>query len=324
MAVVTLADLAAQEKEPLRKVIMAELLRQSDLIGVIPFEEAKSFDSILVRWKDLPTVAWRNLNEGYTATKGTTEQVTETIYLLGGDIEIDSALKKVKNLLEPVEKTQRKMKMAAMAYEYNDTFINGDLAVDPKQFEGIKKRLAGMGARQTILATAAGATVATVLATAVTANRFIDDMHRLVSLVEGGATHLFMNKKTKWGFEACLRRSGLLKTTTDAFEREFNTFMGALIVDVGIQADQSTEIITNTEVAADAGADSTSIYAVNMEVGRGCHGIKIGNIDIYDPLKGGEKEAGPQTLLRVDWMVGLANWSDYSIARLYNFGMVYA
>lgn len=324
MAVVTLADLAAQEKEPLRKMIMAELLRQSDLIGVIPFENASAFDSILTRWHNLPTVSWRNLNEGYTASKGTTEQVTESIYILGGDIEIDRQLKKVTNLLEPVEATQRKMKMAALAYEFNNTFINGSLAVNPKQFDGIKVRLAGLGSRQTILATAAAASVLAVLKDSTNANRFIDEMHRLVGLVEGGATHLFMNKKTKWGFEACLRRSGQLKTVTDAFEREFNTFMGAMIVDVGIKADQSTEIITNTEVAADAGTDSTSIYAVNMEVGRGCHGIKLGDMDIYDPLGGGEKESGPQTLLRVDWGVGLANWSDYSIARLYNFGMVYA
>lgn len=324
MAAVTLADMAAQEKEPLRKMIMAELLRQSDLIGVIPFEEASSFDSILVRWKDLPSVSWRNLGEGYTATKGTTEQVTESIYFLGGDIEIDRQFKKVQNLLEPIESTQRKMKMAAMAYEFNNTFINGDHTVDPKQYEGIKKRLAGLASRQTIYATANPTdTVLPVLKDQTNADRFLDSMFLLESLVEGKPTHYFMNSKTLWGLKSALRRSGWLDTTKDAFDREFTTFGGAMLVDVGIKADQSTEIITNTETAGDSGADSTSIYAVNMEIGRGCHGIKLGDMDIYDPLVGGEKESGPQTLLRVDWGIGLANWSNYSIARLWNFGMVY-
>jgi len=264
------------------------------------------------------------LNEGYTATKGTTEQVTETIYLIGGDIEIDRKLKQVKNLLEPVESTQRKMKMAAMAYEYNSTFINGSHLVDPKQFEGIVIRLANLGARQSIIASAALGTVLPVLQNAVNRSRFIDELFRLIGLVEGGATHLFCNKKTLWGIRGVLRQSGGLKTTTDAFGRKFSEFEGALLVDVGLKADMTAEIITNTETAEDGGSDSTSIYAVNMEIGRGCHGIKLGNLDIYDPLVGGEKESGPQTLLRVDWGVGLANWSDFSIARLSNFGMVYA
>jgi len=171
---------------------------------------------------------------------------------------------------------------------------------------------------------------------------FIEEMKREVIYVIGPGTttrtigdlleekktllgvDLFCNKKTLWGIRGVLRQSGGLKTTTDAFGRKFSEFEGALLVDVGLKADMTAEIITNTETAEDGGSDSTSIYAVNMEIGRGCHGIKLGNLDIYDPLVGGEKESGPQTLLRVDWGVGLANWSDFSIARLSNFGMVYA
>jgi len=332
MAAVTLADMAAQEKEPLRKMIMAELLRQSDLIGVVPFENASSFDSILTRWHSLPTVGWRNLNEGYETSKGTTEQVTETIYFIGGDIEIDRQMKKVTNLLEPVESTQRKMKMAAMAYAYNNTFINGSHLVDPKQFPGIAVRLAGLPARQTIYASdLATSTVLPVLANQVNADRFLDQLWRLESLVEGKPTHYFMNSRTLWGLKSTLRRSGWLDTTKDSFDREFTTFGGALLVDVGLSGfltpattEAALEVISNVEVAGDGGLDSTSIYAVNMEIGRGCHGIKLGDMDIYDPLVGGERESGPQTLLRVDWGVGLANWSNYSIARLWNFGMVYA
>jgi len=331
MAAVTLAEMAKQEKEPLRKMIFAELLRQSDLIGVVPFESVESFDSILVRWSDIPTVTWRNLNEGYGTSGGTREQVTETIYLLGGDVEIDRKLRQVKNLLEPIERTETRMKLAAIAYEFNDTFINGSHIVDPKQYEGIVVRLANMPARQTILATAAGATVLPVLANAVNRSRFLEQLNRLMTLVEGKPTHLFMNSTTLWGLESALHGSGLLKTTQDAFDREFTTYKGAMLVDVGLSSMLTTggteaalEIITNTEVAADGDADSTSIYAVHMELGRGCHGIQLDKPDVYDPLKGAERESGPQTLLRIDWGVGLANWSNYSIARLYNFGMVYA
>jgi hypothetical protein len=140
-----------------------------------------------------------------------------------------------------------------------------------------------------------------------------------------------MNKKTLGNIKSVLRRAGALTTTKDAYEREFTTFDGAMLVDVGLSSfltpvvtEASLEIITNTETAADTHADSTSIYACHMEVGRGIHGIQLNNLEVYDPLNGAEAESGPYTLLRVDWGVGLANWSNYSIARLYNFGMVYA
>ncbi len=80
---VTLADLARQEKTPLKKYLLTNLLRYSDLMALVPFKDVNALTSIVVRWKSLPSVGYRKVGGGYTESTGTTEQVSEGVYALG-------------------------------------------------------------------------------------------------------------------------------------------------------------------------------------------------------------------------------------------------
>ena len=108
---------------------------------------------------------------------------------------------------------------------------------------------------------------------------------------------------------------GFLDVTKDSFERSIPTLWGSPVIDVGLKRDQSTEIITNTEVAGDSGADSTSIYAVAFNEQQGVVGIQLEPMAIYDPNAGGESESKPVKKVRIDWWVGLAGFGSYGIAR---------
>jgi len=318
---VTLADLAKQEREPLRKGIMTNLLRFSDILAVVPFESVDSLDNIVVRWKELPDVAFRNINEGYGEETGTTEQITETVYGFGGDIKIDRVFEYVKNVIEPPEVTQTKMKTKAMAFKFNDMYINGSHIVDPKSFEGLKVRVAKLPSRQTIDLASSGDALKVFATAGTTDHAFLDGLHQLVAYVDGGATHLFMNLDTRLKIAALLRRMGIGGEALEIWEKKVDTFQAVPMIDVGLKPDKSTEIILSTEDPGDGGDDSTSIYAVRFAVGESLCGINLNELDVYDPLKGGEMEGGPQMLRRIDWWCGLANWSDYSIARLKGFKM---
>ena len=106
-----------------------------------------------------------------------------------------------------------------------------------------------------------------------------------------------------------------LDVTKDSFDRDIPTYRGVPIIDMGYKKDQSTEIITNTETAGDAGADATSVYAVSFDEREGLTGIQLSPPEFYDPLGGGESESKPVKKKRLDWWVGLASYGSYGIVR---------
>ena len=172
----------------------------------------------------------------------------------------------------------------------------------------------------------AGATAAALDPTASAANaRFfldkIEEMHKRTNGKEHNAW--FMNEGMELGIGRVLRylqASGgnMLSVTQDSFGRDFPTLYGSPIIDVGLKADQSTEIITETETAGDAGADATSIYCVAFNDEQGVTGIQLSPMEVYDPLAGGELSTQPSKMTRIDWWLGLAGFGSYGATRGWN------
>lgn len=322
---VTLAHLAKIEVEPLRKGILMNLLRNSDVLGMLPFENINSLRSVAVRWTNLPTVNFRRINEGYTPDEGDVEQVWESVYGFGGEIKFDRVFDKIGNTIISPRALQVQMKTEAMALTFNDYFINGDHATDEDGFEGLHKRVASLPSRQRVQLGASGATAVDPTADAANARAFFDGMEEAhYKCNRGAVSGIFANEGVKWGIGRIARYAsitsggGVLDMTKDSFDRSIVTYKGVPIYDMGLKRDQSTEIITNTQTAADAGADSTSLYFASFNINQGVTGIQLGPLEMYDPLKGGEQESTPTKLIRLDWWVGLAGFGSYGITRLWN------
>lgn len=322
----TLNEYFKQSKDPMQKGLIADLLRYSDLMKIVPVDSVKALRVSATRWQTLPGVAFRKYGGGYTESSGTTEQFTETLALLGGDVKFDR-LSNIGDFIEDPIVTQMNMKAKAMAFKFNDSLINGDHAVDADGFEGLKKRVSNMPARQTIWLDANGnGTGASlkVLANEANEQAFLDALHKAIKRCDG-ANALLSNEDTQLGLGQVLRRLKLATTITDAYEHVWDSFQNVPLVDVGLKGDKSTEIITNTEAVA--AADATSIYAVRFDTDDGVRVIDLagaGGPNVYDPLNGGEMEAGPQKLRRIDWPVGLFHKSQYTIVRIAGFKMAAA
>lgn len=322
---ISLIDYAKQSKDPLQKGFILDLLRYSDLLNVVPFETVDGLQVSGLRWQTLPAAAFRRIGNGYTESTGTTEEILETLVALGGDVKVDKFLTGNANVIEDPLSTQMRMKAKAVAFAFNNAFINGDQAVDADSFEGLKKRVSNMPARMTIdLSPGAGDSLK-VLADAASEHKFVDAIHQAVKYVDG-ANAIFCNETVYLGLGQVARRLNLYQAITDALGRQWETIGGVRFVDVGLKSDKSTEIITNTEDPGDGGNDSTSMYFVRMDDDDGLHGIQLAghSIEVYDPLSGGEMEAGPQLLRRIDWGVGLFNLSQYVICRVKGFKMAAA
>src|SRR5574341_1885773 len=309
---VTLADIARVEKDDLTRGVIQDLLRQSDLLKVVPFVTKKRLDFQGQRWDTLPSSGFRAANEGYAASAGTTTPFTEAVYFLGGDVKIDRQYDDLdpESVIEDPRVTQTKMKNRSVASTFNFYFINGDHATTLKEFEGIKKRLSNMPSRQRLsIGTAFDPT-----ATDANRKRLIYFLRQMEDLV-GGADAWLMNRDLKLGLQRVLMETpGMLTTTRDAYKRSWQTLFGHgdKIVDVGLKSDQATEIIANNY---GTGSNETLLFAVRFG-DDGLVGVQKGKLAAYDPLNGGEDPAVPVHIIRIDWAVGLWAGSQYCVAQL--------
>ena len=316
-------QVAKLETEPLRKGIIMNIIRHAKAMEWMPFENVNSLSSVAVRWTNLPDVAFRKINTGYTASEGDVEQVYESVYGFGGDIEMDRVYDKISNYIVDPKTLQIEMKTKSMAYTFNNYLINGDHGTDADGFEGLKVRVDNSPSRQKIRA---GSTTDVLDPTASSGNaqRFLskweEAWHRAN---DGNVGAILMNEGLKLGFARVLRYlnvSGgdVLDVTKDSFDRQVITYRGAPFIDMGYTSDQSTEIIPNNETAEDEGSDATSVYFLSFGTDQGISGIQLSDMEVYDPLDGGERETKPTKLVRVEWWCGLAGFGSHGVTRLHN------
>lgn len=318
---VSLADIAKASVEPAQKGFILDLLRNSDLLASVPMIDVPGLKVTATRWQTMPSAGFRKLNAGYTESTGTTEDVGDTLALLGGDVKIDRIGTKVQSVREAPLVTQMKMKAKAVAFAFTNSFFNGDHGVDPDGFEGVKKRVSNMPSRQTIDLASSGDALK-VLASTANQKTFLDALHSAIKVVDG-ATHIWLNENTYLKFGSLLRDLGLQYNVMQMYDKTWETFANVPLIDVGLKSDKTTEIITNTEDPGDGGNDATSIYVARMDEEDGLCGIQLAGtgLQVYDPLNGNEIESGPQYLRRIDWPVGLQSPSQYCIARIKGFKM---
>lgn len=325
----TLIEYVKLVDDPLKKAFIQDLLRYSDLIGIIPFVPVTGLQVGGTRWQTLPGVGFRKVGGTYTESSGTTENIQETLAILGGDVFVDRVLAGGMGMIQDPLQTNMQMKAKATAFQFNDSLINGDQGVNPDSFEGLKKRVANMPSRQTIdLSPGAGDSLK-VLASTANENLFLDAIHQAVKYVDG-ANYIVCNETSWLGLGQVARRLNLFQAITDAMGRTWSSISSAgaqvPFLDVGLKGDKSTEIITNTEDPGDGGNDSSSIYVCRVDETDGLHGLEVEGkgMDVYDPTNGGEDPTAPRYIRRIDWPVGLYNLSQYCILRIKGFKMAAA
>jgi hypothetical protein len=327
---VTIVDVAQASETELEKGILMQVLRCSDLIGLVPWVTKNTLRVQGTRAQTLPETDFRQYNAGYSEDTGTLEQWSDGLFPLGGDIYIEKQFENLQETLENPSVTQARMKLKSIAMTFNHYFVNGTPALGG--FTGLRHRIMTvLPARQRInLASAAGDSLK-VLANAASTHDLVDAMHQAAKVLGGKASAYLMNENTYLRVSAALRRQGLLDTSRDIFDREVKWFNGAQLVDVGLQRDQATAIIADTEDPGDGGNDATSMYAVRfgpagtddtITEGDGLYGIQKNKLFAYDPLNGAEMEARPAFIRRIDWPVTLSTMGDnYAVARIYGFRM---
>lgn len=312
----TLVEVAKTETNLLRKGVISTLLLESDFLQLVPFETISALSTTVTRFAALPSVGFRYPNEAYNESTGTFDQLQESVYPLGGDIDVDVMYIMNKQATVPPRAIQTEMKLKAMAYTFNDVWINGDQAVDPRGIDGVKKRIGVLKAAQTISAATNGLDV---IASTANMHSFIDAWDKLGYAIDGHKPDAYIvNKSTLLRLRSAFRRIGLLTMTEDQFGRNVDHYAGVPIYDAGVKSDQATQIITDAETQGTA-TDATSMYAVKFGVEVYTGGIQEYELRVADF---GELESKAAYRTRVDWPFGIGTWHARCLARLQGLRMV--
>jgi hypothetical protein len=286
----TLAEAAKLTDDLVLRGVIETVISESSVLAVLPFMEVIGTAVTYNRENAPPTVDWYDVGDTWTEDTPTFTQVTATLKILGGDADVDNFLQQTYADPNDLEAEVISQKAKAVAYEFSQTFYDGDTGSNARQFDGLVNLV---DAGQVIEVDANGGPLT------------LDLMDELIDMVKPGRPDaLFMAKRTRRKLSSLRRSSGnLLETDVDQFGRRALFYDGLpILVDDFIPTNETQ----GTETAA------SSIYAARF--GRqGIMGLQNGGIQVE---RVGELETKDATRTRIKWYTGLALMGTLGLARL--------
>lgn len=311
---VTLAQAATLSSNDLQRGVLEMFVQESPVLDRLPLMSIQGNAYAYNQESTLPGVAFRSVNEAYTESTGTFVQNTESLVILGGDADVDRFIVQTRGNLNDQRAEQTALKVKAASYKFQDHFFNGDVTVDTKGFDGLKKRLTG---NQVF---AAGTNGIPVLGNGGTeTHTFFDQLDNLLSRVPGinGSNGvIYANAAIQSKIRSAGRRIGGTETVReDVTNKRVLTWNGIPILDPGDNL-AGTAILPQTETQGTATGTTTSIYAVKFgqnENDRAVTGLTNGGVMVDDL---GFLQSQPVYRTRIEFYCGLATFGGKAAARM--------
>ena len=310
---ITLPEAAKLSQTYLQRGVIETFVQSSPVLDRIPFLTIQGNAYAYNEEGTLPGVAFRGVNEGYPESTGTVNQKTESLVILGGDADVDKFIVKTRGDLNDQRAVQTAMKTKAASYKFQETFFNGDTDVDPKSFDGLKKRLTGA---QVITGATNGLPI--VGESAKDIHAFFDKLDELVAAVpglDGGNGALYANSTLIGKIKSAARHiSADVFVEKDANGKRTVVWNGIPILDAGSTA-AGAAIIPQNETQGTSSLAS-SIYAVKFgqdEGDQAVTGLTNGGVQVTDL---GELETKPAYRTRIEFYTGVAVFGGKAAARL--------
>ncbi|OBX18566.1 hypothetical protein A9995_11405 [Erythrobacter sp. QSSC1-22B] len=275
----TQTEWAKLNPDPLQSGVVEIFASTNPIMQAMPFQNIAGAAYVYNREQTLPGIAFRGINESYTASTGVINQLSDPLKIVGGDLDVDTALVAWGVGPNDTRAIHDGMKVKALALSHLKTVFDGDSTANPKEFDGLNARLTG---GQVINAGTNGAVL--------TLN-MLDD---LVDSVAGEPSLLLMNKKTRQVIRQLARSVNALTIAKDDLGREIDLYYG---VPFGIvEDDNEGNAILGFDEAQGTANNTASIYAVKFGPGA-MFGAQTAPISVRDL---GELDSKPAYRTRVE------------------------
>lgn len=282
-----------------RTAVIEQFARSSGILQVLPFESIAGNALKYNREQALPGVGFRGVNEGYTESTGILNPITEPLVIAGGDLDVDKFI--VDTMGADQRSTQETLKIKALALAWESTFIKGDSSTEPREFDGLQRRITG----------------SQLIPAGTTSGGNPLSLAKLDELIDSVAnpTHLFMSKAMRRKLTQAARNvniGGFLQWNKDEFGNQVAMYNDLPIIIVD-NDNNDDPILAFDEACPGGGATGTSIYCLSLGAGM-VTGIQNGDIEARDL---GELEGKPAFRTRVEWYSGIAIFNGKAAARLW-------
>jgi len=289
--------------ETKRSGVIATFARTSQWLADIPFKNIAGNSYAYDIEAALPGMAFRGIGEAYTPSQGVVNPASEALRIAGGYLDIDRAT--VKMAGEQARTSQESMQSKALAAAISHNLIKGDSSANPRQFDGLQRRLVGTQL------TAAGTTDAGDALSLAIFDAFIDT-------VSGPNKQLWMNKTMAHRLTAAARTStvgGFMLWEVNAFGQQIASYNG-IPIRFQYPDNDGTESLAFDEAGdvkgTPAGTSSTSIYCVSLGDGY-VSGIQNSPIEVVDQ---GLLDSPPVYRTLVEWLISMVVEHPRAAARL--------
>lgn len=305
---ITLADAMENAATDVDYAVIDEFRKSDWLLDTVPFDDAATpgtgggtLSYGYTRLVQERAAAVRDYNAPGTSGQAKRDRFSVDLVPFTGDYELDRALAHLGQRTTDEVAFQSAQAIKAVRAAFNDALINGGRQTDNNGFDGLDAALAGS---TTEVVDVADFSVTTEAG----AHDAIDAMDNLLSLLDGEASAILVNRQGKLKLRSLARRAGYYERTRDEFGREVESFAGIPFTDLGAKSGSSAQIIPveSRDVDGDTVVDNaTSIYAVRIGLD-GLHGVSAAGAPLMQTwlpdfstagaVKTGEVELGPAAM----------------------------
>lgn len=293
----TVLEASKLNDNPLAQGIVEIIASANPVLERLPFVSISGNAFRYSREGSLPGIAFRGYGEGYTESTGIVNPQVESLTIMGGDSDYDVALvKQNAGQSNDLRAAHDAMKAKAASLTWLKTFFDGDSVANPKEFDGLNRRLTG---GQVVSLATGGGTLT------------LAKVDELVDAVNGTPDLLLMSKAMRRKIGALASGTAAVQMSVDLLGRPMMAYAG---VPIGVVEDDAsgTAILAFDEDDGFGNLDTTSIYALRFGLDA-LHGIQTAPIDVRDL---GEIDSKPAMRTRIEWYSGLVAKHPKCAARL--------
>jgi len=287
----TLTEAAKLSNDIVLQGVIETIVQDSPILQVLPFIEITGNGLTYNRENTNPNAAFFDVGDTWSEATPTFTQITATLKIVGGDADIDNYLLTTRSNIQDLRSAVIQLKAKAVQQKFEDTFVNGDVAVDTKSFDGIDKLTTG--GQQATMGTNGGTLT-------------LAKLDELIDLVKGGPPALLlMSKRTRRTLNNLARTTGsFLQTDRNEFGQMVQFYDG---VPVGV-----SDYISDAKTVGTS-TDCSTVYALQMGEGALAGLTAPGGLIVEDV---GSLETKDATRTRVKWYVSMALFNTIKVAKL--------
>ena len=287
----TLAEAAKLSNDTLLIGVVETIIKDSPVLQRLPFIEVAGNGLTYNREATAPSAAFFDVGDTWTESTPTFSQQTVTLKIMGGDADIDNFLIATRSNLQDLEASVVQLKAKAVQQLFEQTFVTGNDATNPKEFDGLDQLT---DPTQSISMGANGGSLT------------LDKLDEIIDTVKGGKPDLLlMSRRSRRITNKLARTSGsFLEADRDEFGQMLQFYDG---IPIGV-----SDYISDAQTVGTS-TDCSTIYAfqtgegalVGLTAPGGLQVERVGSLETKDARR-----------TRIKWYASLALFNAVKLARL--------